>query len=657
MVQKIILMYLALTICMAVSGMETSADESAASRLKVANTLYNIAECSSDPTEKQNLLNAAIALYVELAMQGNADAQNKLGLIYDEKSSNAVDAKEKQECFNEAEKWFCKAAAQGHVSAQCHLGNIYGEESYKTNDPQEKKDFLDKSEKWYRKASELGYAMAQCNLGVICAKKSRNTVDPQESEDLFNEARQWYSKAAEQGFERAKANLDTLVAQKKLRSQHSEGMKLRGIKSLKLRRAAAKQDDSKAQKSLDEPDEQKALEKVCVVCGAEASKACGGCRKARYCSQECQLSDWPEHKMQCKKKSEKKNSLQERVMSKLSSGATVLASIHMEDGAAIAAFPADEVNGVANNMCIKGETPLMLALRSHRREAFEALLKHPDIQIEAKDADGKTALWHAVEQNDEDSVKLLLAHGASVCALDASVFEVSSNQRIKSMLKDALVEQLDEEHAHAKADRELEAFLKTVNLSELQLMNLYINLLKKKAVLRATSVFTFIIDDHPGTALQLRKMLNEVCASLCKAAAREPLHALKTSCPNGYDLLTALDSESGSLLFTFIEPENLIFAAIAVNNTELVQSIQEHQHLVTSSLEYLAQDAKSSIKGSTTKNNNYLVDWQLPEEYKGFTSVLSLCKDKSKAWYISFLKQELRRFFEIHGNIDQSLTK
>ncbi len=411
-----------------------------------------------------------------------------------------------------------------------------------------------------------------------------------------------------------------------MRSQHSKGLKLRGIKSLKQRRAAAKQDDSKAQKSLDETDEQKALKKVCHVCSAKASKTCGGCRSALYCSQECQISDWPEHKMQCRKNSEKKNSLQERGMLEIPSEAIVLAKIHMDDAAAVAAFSADEVNGVVN----KGETYLMLALRFQRRKAFEALLKHPDIKIESTDPDGETALWHAVEQNDEDSVKLLLAHEASVCALDASVFEVSSNQRIKSMLKDALVEQLDEEHAHAKANRDLEAFLKTVNLSQLQLMSLFINLLKKKAVLRATSVFTFILSDHPDSALQLKKMLNEVCASLCKAAAREPLHALKTSCPNGYDLLTTLDSESGSLLFTFIRPENLIFAAIAVNNTELVQSI----------LEYLADEAKSQINGSTTKNNNYLKDWQMPEEYKGFASVLTLCKDKSKAWYIAFLKEK-----------------
>ncbi|KAI0364270.1 hypothetical protein BV20DRAFT_956586 [Pilatotrama ljubarskyi] len=41
----------------------------------------------------------------------------------------------------------------------------------------------------------------------------------------------------------------------------------------------------------------------CSVCrghGKPKLKACTGCRKARYCSQECQKKDWPRHKTQCK---------------------------------------------------------------------------------------------------------------------------------------------------------------------------------------------------------------------------------------------------------------------------------------------------------------------------------------------------------------------
>jgi hypothetical protein len=38
---------------------------------------------------------------------------------------------------------------------------------------------------------------------------------------------------------------------------------------------------------------------VCLVCRSEATKRCKGCKMARYCSIECQTSDWPLHKMIC----------------------------------------------------------------------------------------------------------------------------------------------------------------------------------------------------------------------------------------------------------------------------------------------------------------------------------------------------------------------
>ncbi len=560
MFQKIILMCFALTICTAANGMEPS-ESSVEASLEVAHVFYGKNQRTNDPQEKEEFLNVALGIYFELAWQGNADAQNKLGLIYDEKSSAAGDFKDKQELFNEAERWFLKAAAQGHVSAQCHLNNIYGEESYKTNDPQEKKDFLDKSEKWYRRASELGYAVAQCNLGVICAKKSSYAVDPQEKEDLFNEAQQWYTKAAEQGLERARANLDALEGQKKMCTQHSEAINRRS-KQLRLRRAALPA-DFKAQKSLDKPDEQKVLEKRCVVCDAEALKICERCRKVRYCSRACQASNWSEHKPHCNKYSEA-NDLEEQEFLK-QGDASILLAVQREDEAAIAAASGDEVNSlVMVNDIIKLKPPLICAIHLRKRASLEALLKHPDIQVEATDAHGKTALWYAVNQNDEDLVKVLLSYGANACALEASVLEACGDG-IKAILKDALVEQLDEVRGQVITS----IFLKTANFSDNQLVNLFINLLKKRAAVLATSLFEIIVSEHADAVLLLKHRLSEVCSSLCKAAAaREPLQTLKGRCPNEYDLLTALDLQSASLLFMFVSPENLIFPAIAINNIE-----------------------------------------------------------------------------------------
>jgi hypothetical protein len=42
--------------------------------------------------------------------------------------------------------------------------------------------------------------------------------------------------------------------------------------------------------------------KICKVCRKEGKmKKCSGCLQARYCSAECQQSDWKKHKKSCKK--------------------------------------------------------------------------------------------------------------------------------------------------------------------------------------------------------------------------------------------------------------------------------------------------------------------------------------------------------------------
>lgn len=45
-------------------------------------------------------------------------------------------------------------------------------------------------------------------------------------------------------------------------------------------------------------------QKICGApsCGKDnASKRCGNCRVTNYCSEKCQRSDWPQHKLSCKK--------------------------------------------------------------------------------------------------------------------------------------------------------------------------------------------------------------------------------------------------------------------------------------------------------------------------------------------------------------------
>ncbi|GMH62156.1 hypothetical protein TrRE_jg13204 [Triparma retinervis] len=43
---------------------------------------------------------------------------------------------------------------------------------------------------------------------------------------------------------------------------------------------------------------------ICHYCGSTGPpkpRRCGGCKKVRFCSRECQQRNWPEHKKYCSK--------------------------------------------------------------------------------------------------------------------------------------------------------------------------------------------------------------------------------------------------------------------------------------------------------------------------------------------------------------------
>mmetsp|Transcript_58984 Transcript_58984/g.144663 ORF Transcript_58984/g.144663 Transcript_58984/m.144663 type:complete len:265 (+) Transcript_58984:64-858(+) len=44
---------------------------------------------------------------------------------------------------------------------------------------------------------------------------------------------------------------------------------------------------------------------ACRACGSTPAKMCAGCRSARYCSEACQRTDWPNHKQLCLEEKEK----------------------------------------------------------------------------------------------------------------------------------------------------------------------------------------------------------------------------------------------------------------------------------------------------------------------------------------------------------------
>ena len=87
------------------------------------------------------------------AEQGHADAQSRLGYMYDTGEGVPQDDVE-------AVKWYRLAADQGHDAAQYLLGVMYNSGRGVPQDYTQA--FI-----WYRLAADQGYAAAQYNLGVL----------------------------------------------------------------------------------------------------------------------------------------------------------------------------------------------------------------------------------------------------------------------------------------------------------------------------------------------------------------------------------------------------------------------------------------------------------------------------------------------------------
>ncbi len=107
-----------------------------------------------------------------LARQGDAAAQNYLGLMYHQGQGVARD-------YAEAAKWFRLAAAQGTAGAQYILGAMYD------NGQGVAQDYTEAA-KWYRLAAEQGHARAQYILGLLYLQGQRVAQDYVQAHKWFN---------------------------------------------------------------------------------------------------------------------------------------------------------------------------------------------------------------------------------------------------------------------------------------------------------------------------------------------------------------------------------------------------------------------------------------------------------------------------------------
>jgi TPR repeat protein len=138
------------------------------------------------------------------AEAGNASAQNRLGLLYDEGLGVPQD-------YRQAKEWFEKAAKQGHVGAQVNLGTLYLQGAGAQQSAQ-------MALFWFSRAAEQRDSLAFSKLGWMYAQGHEVLQD-------FIQANMWYNLAAANGYKSA-AELRDALAKQMTPAQIAEAQKL-----------------------------------------------------------------------------------------------------------------------------------------------------------------------------------------------------------------------------------------------------------------------------------------------------------------------------------------------------------------------------------------------------------------------------------------------
>ena len=130
--------------------------------------------------------------FQSLAEAGNAEAQNKIGMMYQRGIGIPQDPAE-------ALKWYRRAADDGYTFAQYNLGAMYQKGICIQQDSPE-------ALKWYRRAAEQGVTEAQYNLGIMYFSGDGIPKD-------IMQAYTWIDVAALGGNERAQDSRDLIESE------------------------------------------------------------------------------------------------------------------------------------------------------------------------------------------------------------------------------------------------------------------------------------------------------------------------------------------------------------------------------------------------------------------------------------------------------------
>ena len=160
--------------------------------------------------------------YRMAAEQGDALAQNNLGLLY-------ANGRGVPQDYAEAMRWYRKAADQGHAGAQTEIGVLYA------NGRGVPKDYTEAA-RWCREAADQGDALAQNNLGFL---HQNGLGVPQD----YAEAARWYRKAADHGDPTGQASIGVLY-------HHGWGVSQDFAEAMRWYRMAAEQGHAWAQSGV-----------------------------------------------------------------------------------------------------------------------------------------------------------------------------------------------------------------------------------------------------------------------------------------------------------------------------------------------------------------------------------------------------------------------
>lgn len=112
----------------------------------------------ADQLIQQGEFGAALEALLPFAFHGIADAQYKVGVLYD--YARQAGGRGVAENPVEAVKWYRKAAEQGHARAQRNLAACYEAGRGVTADAAE-------AARWYRAAAQQGDSFAEFSLGLM----------------------------------------------------------------------------------------------------------------------------------------------------------------------------------------------------------------------------------------------------------------------------------------------------------------------------------------------------------------------------------------------------------------------------------------------------------------------------------------------------------